>query len=157
MDRRRWFVGAVTGLATVVLLAACSSMTDAAVPELEGEIGTAVTYGELDGDGHPYVGLMVANDANGNPMWRCSGTLLSPTLFLTAGHCTEAPAVSATVWFEADVDSVANYPFPGPTTVSGTTYTHPDYDPNAFFLADVGVVVLNSALAPRITAKRPSP
>ena len=37
----------------------------------------AVTDGELDGDGHPYVGLMVAQDADGNPLWRCSGTLLS--------------------------------------------------------------------------------
>ena len=32
--------------------------------------------------------LDVAQDADGNPLWRCSGTLLSSTLFLTAGHCT---------------------------------------------------------------------
>ena len=38
---------------------------------------------------------MVAKDADGNPLWRCSGTLLSPTVYLTAGHCTEAPAASA--------------------------------------------------------------
>ena len=31
----------------------------------------AITYGELDGNGHPYVGLMVAKDADGNPLWRC--------------------------------------------------------------------------------------
>jgi hypothetical protein len=24
---------------------------------------------------HPFVGLMVAQDAGGNPLWRCSGTL----------------------------------------------------------------------------------
>jgi V8-like Glu-specific endopeptidase len=53
---------------------------------------SAVTDGELDGNRHPYVGLMVAQDAKGNPLWRCSGTLLNSTLFLTAGHCTEAPA-----------------------------------------------------------------
>lgn len=52
----------------------------------------AITDGELDGEGHPYVGLMVAQDAAGNPMWRCSGTLLSESLFMTAGHCTESPA-----------------------------------------------------------------
>ena len=28
----------------------------------------AVTDGELDGNGHPYVGLMVAQDAKGNPL-----------------------------------------------------------------------------------------
>jgi len=47
----------------------------------------AITDGELDGNGHPFVGLMVAQDGDGNPLWRCSGTLLSSTLFLTAGHC----------------------------------------------------------------------
>ena len=103
----------------------------------------AVTDGELDGNGHPYVGLMVAQDEDGNPLWRCSGTLLSPTLFLTAGHCTEAPAAHVEIWFDSDVTNAAlhNYPFTG--DVGGTPYTHPDYDPNAFFLYDLGVVVLD--------------
>lgn len=106
--------------------------------------GGAITYGELDGDGHPYVGLMVAQDENGNPMWRCSGTLLSPTLFLTAGHCTELPAARVEIWFDADVESGIpgnGYPFTG--DVGGTPYTHPQYDPNAFYLYDLGVVVLD--------------
>lgn len=103
----------------------------------------AVTDGELDGDGHPYVGLMVAQLADGTPLWRCSGTLLSPTLFLTAGHCTEAPAAHVEIWFDADVTDAAaqNYPFNG--DVGGTPYTHPQYNPNAFFLFDLGVVVLD--------------
>lgn len=103
----------------------------------------AVTDGELDGDGHPYVGLMVAQLEDGTPLWRCSGTLLSPTLFLTAGHCTEAPAAHVEIWFDADVTNAAaqNYPFTG--DVGGTPYTHPQYDPNAFFLFDLGVVVLD--------------
>lgn len=104
----------------------------------------AVTDGEPDGDGHPYVGLMVALTDSGAPLWRCSGTLLSPTVFLTAGHCTAAPAARATIWFDADVESGIpgnGYPFSG--DVFGTTYTHPDYNPNAFFLRDVGVVVLD--------------
>ncbi len=109
-------------------------------------VGTvaAITDGELDGDDHPYVGLMVADDANGNPLWRCSGTLLSPTIFLTAGHCTEAPAARATIWFDADVESGIpgnGYPFDG--DVDGTTYTHPQYNPAAFYLYDLGVVVLD--------------
>lgn len=104
----------------------------------------AVTDGELDGDGHPYVGLMVAQLGDGTPLWRCSGTLLSPTLFLTAGHCTEAPAAHVEIWFDADVESGIpdnGYPFTG--DVGGTPYTHPDYNPNAFFLYDLGVVVLD--------------
>jgi len=104
----------------------------------------AITDGELDGDGHPYVGLMVAQDAAGNPLWRCSGTLLSPTVFLTAGHCTESPAAHVEIWFAADVDAgrpANGYPYDG--EVGGTPYTHPDYNPTAFFVRDVGVVVLD--------------
>jgi len=41
----------------------------------------AITNGTPDGEGHPYVGLMVAYaDANATqPLWRCSGTLMSET------------------------------------------------------------------------------
>ena len=104
----------------------------------------AVTDGEPDGNGHPFVGLMVAQTAAGAPLWRCSGTLISPTVFLTAGHCTEAPAAHVEIWFAADVDAGRpgnGYPFNG--EVGGTPYTHPDYNPNAFFVRDVGVVVLD--------------
>ena len=106
----------------------------------------AITDGELDGEAHPYVGLMVADDVDGNPLWRCSGTLISPTLFLTAGHCTEAPAAGATIWFESDVESGIpenGYPYGGDTSVDGTTYLHPNFDPDAFYLYDLGVVVLD--------------
>ena len=111
----------------------------------------AITRGGAPDDGeHPYVGLMVAKDADGNPLWRCSGTLISPTVYVTAGHCTEAPAASATIWFEEDVDAGMpenGYPFGGPTSVDGTAYTHPLYNPNAFFLYDLGVVVLDEPYA----------
>ncbi|HZN77412.1 MAG TPA: trypsin-like serine protease [Micromonosporaceae bacterium] len=107
----------------------------------------AITDGELDGNGHPYVGLMVAHNANGNPLWRCSGTLLSSTLFLTAGHCTDAPAAHVEIWFAADVESGIpgnGYPLNG--DVGGTPFTHPQFDPNAFFLFDLGVVVLDQPM-----------
>src|SRR5215208_6829561 len=107
----------------------------------------AVTEGELDGNGHPYVGLMVAQDADGAPLWRCSGTLLSSTLFLTAGHCTEAPAAHVEIWFAADVESgIPANGYPNDGDVGGTPYTHPNYDPNAFFVRDLGVVVLDKAV-----------
>lgn len=107
----------------------------------------AVTDGELDGEGHPYVGLMVAQTASGAPLWRCSGTLLSPTLFLTAGHCTEAPAAHVEIWFDADVESgIPANGYPSTGDVGGTPYTHPSYDPNAFYLYDLGVVVLDEPM-----------
>jgi hypothetical protein len=104
----------------------------------------AITDGTLDGNGHPYVGLMVAQKADGTPLWRCSGTLISPTVFLTAGHCTEAPAAHVEIWFDADVDAGRpgnGYPLTG--NVGGTPHTHPQYNPDAFFLYDLGVVVLD--------------
>lgn len=109
----------------------------------------AITDGVPDGNTHDFVGLMVAQDADGNPLWRCSGTMLSPTVFLTAGHCTEAPAASAEIWFDADVDAGRpgnGYPFDGP--YQGETFTHPDYNPNAFFVRDLGVVVLDAPYNP---------
>lgn len=106
----------------------------------------AVTDGELDGEGHPYVGLMVAQDEAGNPLWRCSGTLLSERLFLTAGHCTESPAAHVEIWFDADVESgIPENGYPNTGDVGGTPYTHPQYDPDAFYLHDLGVVVLDEA------------
>jgi len=109
---------------------------------------SAITDGSPDGDAHPYVGLMVAQDGDGNPLWRCSGTLISPTLVLTAGHCTETPAAHVEIWFDADVESgipANGYPLTG--EASGTPYTHPQYDPNAFYLHDLGVVVLDEPVA----------
>ena len=124
-----------------LLAALIAAMMVSAVP------AGAVTDGSLDGNGHPYVGLMVAQDKKGNPLWRCSGTLLSAKLFLTAGHCTEAPAAHVEIWFDADVQSgipANGYPFNG--DVGGKPFTHPDYNPNAFFVRDLGVVVLDQAV-----------
>jgi secreted trypsin-like serine protease len=107
----------------------------------------AITDGEPDGNGHPYVGLMVAQDANGNPLWRCSGTLVAPKVFLTAGHCTEAPAAHVEIWFDADVQSgIPGNGYPNKGQAGGTPYTHPQYNPDAFYLYDLGVVVLNKPL-----------
>ena len=103
----------------------------------------AVTDGVPDGDGHPNVGLMVAQTEEGDPLWRCSGTLISPTVYLTAGHCTYG-AEHVELWFQSDLEpnpQALGYPYAG--QVSGTPYTHPQYDDNAFYLYDLGVVVLD--------------
>jgi len=127
---------------TLIALVAVLAAAVVALP------ASAITDGSPDGDAHPFVGLMVAQDSSGTPLWRCSGTLISSTLFLTAGHCTEAPAAHVEIWFDADVESgipANGYPLTG--EASGTPYTHPQYDPNAFYLHDLGVVVLDEPVA----------
>jgi secreted trypsin-like serine protease len=129
----------------LAVLAAAGLTVAVATPAL------AIRYGEPDNNEHPYVGLMVAggvNDETGEfePMWRCSGTLVDSTHFLTAGHCTDG-AEAVEVWFEEDLtEDRRGYPFGGPTSISGTPYTHPDYDPAAFYLNDLGMVVLDEAV-----------
>jgi len=104
----------------------------------------AITNGEPDGEGHPNVGLMIA-DVDGIPAWRCSGTLIAPRVFLTAGHCVSG-ATGARVWFDSDLTDNTEYPYGGETSVEGTPVPHPDYlwegnDPH-----DVGVVILDEAV-----------
>jgi trypsin len=49
---------------------------------------------------HSYVGLVGFYDADGNFLWRCTGSLLNSTTVLTAGHCTDVTggAVTAIFW-----------------------------------------------------------
>jgi secreted trypsin-like serine protease len=55
-------------------------------------IALAITYGQPDGNRHPNVGALV--DESGA---YCSGTLISPTVFLTAAHCgNDGDTVSVT-------------------------------------------------------------
>lgn len=107
-------------------------------------IAHAVTDGSLDGNGHPHVGLLIF-DVDGSPAWRCSGTLLSPTVLLTAGHCTDGTS-GGRVWFEADIQSnqvALGYPLGGPTSVEFCGIaTHPQFGEASFVRHDVGVVTL---------------
>lgn len=109
-------------------------------------IAYAITNGEPDEGRHPYVGLVVFDDEEG-PAWRCSGTLLSPTVFLTAGHCTDG-AFAARVWFDEVVEGNPDYPLGGPSSVEAAEiHTHPDYrwgptsNPH-----DVGLVILDESV-----------
>jgi secreted trypsin-like serine protease len=92
-------------------------------------------------------------EVNNRPAFRCSATLLSPTVVLTAGHCTNnfpgSPYTGMRVFTESDVEggigTTNNYPFAGPNAVEATSWAaHPLYETGPFFLHDVGVVVLSA-------------
>jgi hypothetical protein len=78
---------------------------------------------------HEYVGLVAFYDADGNFVQRCTGSLLSDEVFLTAGHCvtiddaTATLADSARIWFEQDAgvgyDPVTGTPAPSGYPDSG--------------------------------------
>jgi Trypsin len=130
----------------------------------------AITYGEPDNGEHPYVGFMIFFDPSESAWFSCSGTLLSPTVFLTAGHCTfgigtdgEATGSSGgtDVWVTFEETTVLDGfpprdpddPYPdraawleaNPDYIRGTAYPDPDYDNFAGFPNnhDVGIVVLD--------------
>jgi hypothetical protein len=125
-------------------------------------VAGAITNGVPDGENHPYVGLLVFDSALDTPAWRCSGALISPTVVLTAGHCTDG-AFAARIWMYEDVtyDHIPFplYPYGGPGSgaVEGTAYTNPMYrSPEnpygggnglpAFSYRDTGIVVLDEPI-----------
>jgi hypothetical protein len=136
-------------------------------------IAYAITNGEPDAGRHPYVGLLVFDAAPGEPAWRCSGALISPTIVLTAGHCTDG-AVAARFWPDEDV-TYDNIPFPlypyggpGSGATEGTAYTNPKYrSPEnpygggnglpAFSYRDTGVVILDQPITVARYAQLPTP
>jgi len=123
--------------------AALLSFLFAAVPV------SAITHGDLDGDDHPAV-VLVLMEVNFKPAFRCSGTLISPTIVLTAGHCAGAPGEfsSIRVFAETDVQHDPTYPFAGgPNTIEATAFAaHPAYTSAQFFLHDVGMIKLASPI-----------
>ncbi|MFG1703034.1 trypsin-like serine protease [Nonomuraea sp. M3C6] len=49
---------------------------------------SAITNGFADGNAHPEVGALIDHKPHSDGTWTyCSGTLISPTVFLTAAHC----------------------------------------------------------------------
>jgi hypothetical protein len=90
---------------------------------LAGGVAQAIINGEPDRGpkAHPYVGAYVAK-FEGELLPVCSGTLISPRVFLTAGHCME---------IEIEKDRPAYVSFdptyrPGASRlIKGTPYLHP--------------------------------
>jgi hypothetical protein len=89
----------------------------------------AVQGGTLDAaNAYGFVALSVYYDANDVPLWRCSGTMISPRLYVTAGHCTGldegATPTHAELWFTPVLTAadIGDYPFDGSPCTGHTGY-----------------------------------
>jgi hypothetical protein len=123
----------------------------------------AITGNYVEDNEHPFVGLVVFYDEEGEFSHRCSGSLLTPTVFLTAGHCTDG-ATTARVYFQQDaganydpeteLDPVSGYPEECANGTLGTLCATSDelynygFDDFASFpdTHDVGLVILDQPI-----------
>jgi len=167
---------------------------------------SAVTNGVPDANEHPYVGelLFYQPDAidsrfdDPGGWFSCSGTLISPTVIVTAGHCTFGVGLNGAstthdgrdttaaqggtggndIW--VDFSEAAHFDgFPPSSNYGrsqnfqryldraawlnasgvwhrGTAHPHPQYDDNAFFVHDAGVVVLDEPISMSKIGRIPS-
>jgi hypothetical protein len=110
----------------------------------------AITNGAPDGTGHPEVGALLAQQAFSDGTWEeCSGTLISPTVFLTAEHCDEGVSRVA-VTFDS------SYVYPSGTTHWGTWHGDPNYNKTHSDPQDLAVVVLDAPVTGIAPARLPA-
>jgi len=87
---------------------------------------SAITNGQEDAGRHPSVGALVSHDGRDRKKHLiCSGTLISPTVFLTAAHCLGGEPSNLYVSFDAFVGA----PDVGPEVKlhPGTAVAHPQF------------------------------
>lgn len=112
----------------------------------------AVTWGEPDNGEHPFVGTLLFVQ-NGVGFYSCTGTLIEPTIMLTAGHCVEeAGNINDLTYVRFDDDAlqgIGDYGslqdwFNNDWLAVETVVPHPEYDDYAEFpyTYDIGVVIL---------------
>ena len=128
---------------------------------------SAITGGEPDGNGHPNVAMIAFYDPDGR--FRCSATLVSPTVLVTAAHCTDGTVGKTAVTFDPVVAEAPPSPLPAAANpaagytsaelaaagyLSGTAHTHPNYSDFTDLKNwnDVGVIVLDAPVTDRAPA-----
>ena len=105
-------------------------------------ISYAITNGQWDGDGHPYVAAVGAPVDGG--MLLCSAAAISPRVLVTAAHCFQTPGQPVLITFDPEgpldpsSEILVGHWFPHPDFCLGCGPGLPGFDTN-----DVAVVMLN--------------
>jgi secreted trypsin-like serine protease len=126
-------------ITVTVLVAALTGVSPAA----------AITNGTADGQRHPNVGGLVAGTQYSDGTWiYCSGTLISPTVFLTAAHCGE-DGERVGVTFDTAYQA-------GDKVYYGTFEADPLYSQSQSDPHDIAVVVFDKPIRGITPAKLPT-
>ncbi|HEV7750003.1 MAG TPA: trypsin-like serine protease [Baekduia sp.] len=126
------------------LITAAAAVAALAVPASAG----AITNGTADGGGHPNVGGLVSATQYSDGTWLyCSGTLISPTVFLTAAHCAEGDRVGVT--FDPAYQA-------GDAVFYGTWHADPQYGKSQNDPHDIAVVVFPKPIKGITPARLPA-
>jgi secreted trypsin-like serine protease len=107
----------------------------------------AITYGTPDGNLHPEVGALVGHFTSGTFPY-CSGTLISPTVFLTAAHC-DLGTSRVLVTFDSKFSSKSKL-------LAGSYYADPQYNQAQSDPHDIAVVVLDKPVNGVTPARLPA-
>jgi len=117
-----------------------------------------ITNGEPDANHHPFAG-MVFDVADDGSVLACSGVLVAPRVFLTAGHCTDSflsppPTLHVSVTFASDATGLV-------AQVTGTPHTYPGFCMGCGGawgrnLGDLGVIVLDNSVRMSAYGRLPS-
>jgi V8-like Glu-specific endopeptidase len=109
----------------------------------------AITNGVPDGNRHPNVGGLVSPTQYPDGTWLyCSGTLISPTVFLTAAHCAE-DGERVGVTFDTAYEA-------GDKVYYGTFHADPLYGQSQSDPHDIAVVVFDRAIKGIAPARLPT-
>ncbi len=108
---------------------------------------SAITHGSVDTTDHPEVGALIGEKPESDGTWSyCTGTLISPTVFLTAAHCGSKGQKTARVSFASHYQS-------GAKLYTGRYVPDSRYKGEAY---DLAVVVFSEPVTGITPAKLPT-